>query len=297
MTEINLFSYLAATKTLHVRRMPAIDYGTEVLATHRFLAGDAPLTAGVLAVLGHRPTLFSNNIADDHRGGQIRAHLASWAVEHLPAPAPAALTRLNTVITDQAGNRTWYSGLAGIEPEFAGISPATFAAAPVAYIDSYQILSRPARRLMTAALRAGRQVMLNLGGAPAPAWLTSRGRGARLSVLQSSAREGRRSAARSLASQFYDAEVADLVVVTCGRSGAIAMTAEGTRIIVPAPRVTAVQTQGAGAVFSAALIHGMLQGQVAGDALSYACGLASRWCGYPAASPLADTITGCEPTL
>ncbi|MCA2224884.1 hypothetical protein [Nonomuraea aurantiaca] len=40
---VHCFSYLAATHTLHVDNYPKINYGVEVHATDRFMAGDGPL--------------------------------------------------------------------------------------------------------------------------------------------------------------------------------------------------------------------------------------------------------------
>jgi hypothetical protein len=42
---VSCFSYLAATHTLNVEAYPRIDYGTDILSTEHFLAGDGPLPA------------------------------------------------------------------------------------------------------------------------------------------------------------------------------------------------------------------------------------------------------------
>lgn len=68
MTSASVFSYLAATHTLHVAEYPRINYGTEVEKTDRFLAGDGPLVAGMLTAFGHDATLHSNPVADDQDG-------------------------------------------------------------------------------------------------------------------------------------------------------------------------------------------------------------------------------------
>jgi ribokinase len=59
------------------------------------------------------------------------------------------------------------------------------------------------------------------------------------------------------------------VVMTMGSHGAEAVSADD-RIATPAPEVTAVDTTGAGDVFAAGLVHGLLEGQPMPEALATA---------------------------
>jgi sugar/nucleoside kinase (ribokinase family) len=288
---VHCFSYLAATHTLHVDDYPKINYGVEVHATDRFMAGDGPLIAGMLTALGHPAALFCNPVADDPDGHTITARLQDWGVRHHPAPGTAAHTRVNTVIADQAGNRTWFSGLKGITSELDGIDPQAFATAPTVYLDCYEVLGETPRPLLDAALRARRRVVVNLGGSPAPAWMRAAVQPhGRVGVLQTNADEHHPAQAEQTLRELTELAVADLVLVTIGRNGAIGRTHTGEFFAVPALAVLVHQVQGAGSAFSAALIHALNQGAAAEQAASFACRAGSLWCSRTPHGPLPTLI-------
>jgi len=294
-TTVHCFSYLAATHTLHVDAYPKLNYGVEVQASDRFVAGDGPLIAGMLTALGHPAALFSNPVADDPDGHTITARLQDWGVGHRPAPGIAAHTRVNTVIADQAGNRTWFSGLKGITAELDGIDPHAFAAAPTVYLDCYEVLGDTPRLLLDAALLARRRVVINLGGSPAPPWLRAAVQPhGRVGVLQTNADEHHLTAAERTLRELTDLVVADLVVVTLGRNGAIGRTHTGEVFAVPALTVAVHQVQGAGSAFSTALIHALSQGAAAEQAAAIACRAGSLWCSRTPHGPL-PTLCDLQP--
>ncbi|WP_431921087.1 carbohydrate kinase family protein [Nonomuraea jabiensis] len=258
---------------------PKINYGVEVHGTDRFMAGDGPLIAGMLTALGHQAALFSNPVADDPDGHTITERLQRWGVHHHPAPGAAAHTRINTVIADRAGNRTWFSGLKGITTELDGIDPEAFTRAPTVYLDCYEVLGETPRALLQAALRAQRRTVVNLGGSPAPAWLEAAVQPhGRISVLQTNADEHHPAEAEQTLRELTDLGIADLVMVTVGRNGAIGHAHTGDRFTVPALPVAVQQVQGAGSAFSAALIHALSQGIAARQAAAFACRAGSLWC-------------------
>lgn len=105
-------------------------YGVEVLRTDQFLAGDGPLVARSLRALGHPARLASNQVGDDTVGHDVLTRLRRWDVTLTPSVTSVPGTRVNLVVCDQAGNRTWFSGLRGIVPELGGIDVQAFATAP-----------------------------------------------------------------------------------------------------------------------------------------------------------------------
>jgi len=186
---VSCFSYLASVHTLNVERYPEINYGVEVLDSDQFLAGDGPLVAGFLRALGHQATLGSNQVGDDTAGRDILTRLYAWDVTLAPSTMSVTRTRTNVVVCDRDGNRTWFSGLRGIVPELADIDVRALASAPTVYIDCYEVLETAPRALLRAALDAGAEIVLNLGGSPPPRWLAAAAGGRRVSVAQTNGDE------------------------------------------------------------------------------------------------------------
>lgn len=286
MNAVSCFSYLASVRTLHVAAFPPLNYGVDIDRTDRFLAGDGPLVAGFLRALGHPAVLYSNQVSDDPAGRAITARLAGWHVPLAPGPASASATRVNTVVADEAGNRTWFSGLRGIAGDLAGVDAGQLSAAPLAYVDCYEVLGDAPRPVLDAALNAGCEVVLNLGGSPPPAWLQDAARQQRLAVLQTNADENDPADAARTLDALCDLEVAEFVVVTAGRAGAIARASASEVITATAPPVSVLQVVGAGAAFSAALIHARRDGADPGQAPQFACAAGSLWCGRTHEGPL-----------
>ncbi len=278
MATVSCFSYLASVRTLQVESFPPINYGVDVERSDAFLAGDGPLVAGFLRALGHVAVLYSNQIGDDTEGREIASRLASWQVPIAHGPVPVPATRLNTVVVDHAGNRTWFSGLRGIADEFQGIDVVQLTAAQVVYLDCYEVLGQAPRQILDAALQGTCDVIVNLGGSPVPAWLAQTIRGRRASVLQTNADENSVGEAGRLLDELSGLGVADVVIVTAGRAGARYRSSDGSTAVMPAKAVRVQQVQGAGAMFSAALIHARHSGAELGEALRFACAAGSLWC-------------------
>ncbi|MFF3671181.1 PfkB family carbohydrate kinase [Microtetraspora malaysiensis] len=88
--------------------------------------------------------------------------------------------------------------------------------------------------------------------------------------------------------------VADIVVVTVGRNGAIGRTRTGEFFAVSALAVAVHQVQGAGSAFSTALIHALSQGAAAEQAAAFACRAGSLWCSRTPHGPL-STLADLQP--
>lgn len=290
---VTCFSYLASVRTLYVEHYPKINYGVEVLRTDQFLAGDGPLVAGFLRALGHPATLASNQVGGDAAGRDVLTWLRRWDVTLTPSVRSVAGTRVNLVVCDQAGNRTWFSGLRGIPQELDGIDAQAFATAPVVYLDCYEVLQTAPRELLAAAQDSGAEIMLNLGGSPPPDWLATAIGNRRVSVIQTNGDEHDRAATLHTLDTLAGLDIADVTIVTAGRQGALARTRSGQTITAAALTVDVQQVQGAGAAFSAALIHARRHSQHLPDCLQFACAAASLWCSRTPDVPLpsADDIT------
>jgi sugar/nucleoside kinase (ribokinase family) len=114
-----------------------------------------------------------------------------------------------------------------------------------------------------------------------------------VSVIQTNGDEHDPAAARHTLDTLAALDIADIAVVTVGRQGALARTRSGQTITAAAVTVDVRQVQGAGAAFSAGLIHARGQGQSLPDCLRFACAAGSLWCSRAPDAPLpsADDIT------
>ena len=283
---VSCFSYLASVQTLHVERFPPINYGTDVIGSERFVAGDGPIVAGALCALGESAVLGSNQVANDAEGQAVLTRLRLWGVTLAPSAASASQTRANVVICDRDGNRTWFSGLRGIADELAAIDLAALLAPPVAYIDCYEVLGTAPRALLAAALDAGTDIVLNLGGSQPASWLTTVIGQRRVRVVQTNADENDDAEAQRTLDALSALGIADATVVTVGRRGALARTRTGTTLAVPAVTVDVRQVHGAGSVFSAALIYAQRRYETLPACLRFACAAGSLWCSRPSDAPL-----------
>jgi sugar/nucleoside kinase (ribokinase family) len=190
------------------------------------------------------------------------------------------------VICDRDGNRTWFSGLRGIADELAAIDLAALLAPPVAYIDCYEVLGTAPRALLAAALDAGIDIVLNLGGSQPASWLTTVIGQRRVRVVQTNADENDGAEAQRTLDALSALGIADATVVTVGRRGALARTRTGTTLAVPAVTVDVRQVHGAGSVFSAALIYARRRYETLPACLRFACAAGSLWCSRPSDAPL-----------
>jgi sugar/nucleoside kinase (ribokinase family) len=283
---VSCFSYLASVQTLYVERFPPLNYGTDVISSERFVAGDGPIVAGALCALGDPAILGSNQVADDTAGDAVLARLRQWGVTLAPSAASASQTRANVVICDRDGNRTWFSGLRGVADELAAIDLAALLAVPIAYIDCYEVLGAAPRALLAAALDIGNDIILNLGGSPPASWLTTVMGQRRVGVVQTNADENDAAEAHRTLDGLSALGIAEVAVVTVGRRGVLARTRTGTTLAAPAVNVDVQQVHGAGAVFSAALIHARRCGEALPACLRFACAAGSLWCSLPPDAPL-----------
>jgi sugar/nucleoside kinase (ribokinase family) len=283
LATIGCFSYLAGVHTLHVEKYPRVNYGVDVIDTDQFIAGDGPLVAGLLAALGHDVTLASNHVADDAAGAQLHDRLRRWGVERTTGRRSLDHTPVNIVVCDAAGNRTWFSALREIT---AALDGAALGPTAITYVDCYEVLGDAPRPVVAAALGWGSELILNLGGSPPPSWLAGTLAGRRAAVLQTNADENDEADAHRQLTTLHALQFADLTVVTAGRRGAIAANVGASVVRVPAKQVAVRQVQGAGAAFSAALIHGRARGDDLTTSLGYACASGSLWCTRSLDEPL-----------
>jgi sugar/nucleoside kinase (ribokinase family) len=278
--DLTCFSYLAAVTTLHVSTYPAADYGVGVERVERFLAGDGPIVAGAASALGLTAALIGNTTADDDPGRYVTSVLDHWGVvvpSERSEPVVRRETPFSTVVSSRTGSRAWFAYLPDVVTELEQVDLTPLAVSRMAYVDCYELFGEVSHRPVTFALEHGVPVVANLGGSPPPDWLVRGHARGKLLVLQTSVPEDVSATASSVAAGLAELSVAEHVVVTRGRHGAVIVDG-GMEHDVPTRSVPVKAVQGAGSVFSATLAGRFLAGETFQRAVGSACAAATDWC-------------------
>lgn len=276
--DLACFSYLAHAQVLHVTRYPGANQGAEVDWAFSSLAGDGPIVAHAGALAGRRTALIANRVGPDTTGTHTQHTLAAAGVHHRagPGPAPQRTPHL-TVVTDNAGTRTWFADLTHAYASLHQADTSPLAHARLAYIDGYTVIADAAAEALRTTAATSTPVLLNLGGDLIHAKLRPAALEACLYVVQTSVPEDRAPDAPQTAHTLLEELRPHAAVVTMGALGAIAVTPTGHQHI-PADRVAVLHTHGAGAAFSAGLATAYLDGQDLTAALHRACAAGTAHC-------------------
>lgn len=274
--DLACFGYLAHAQVSAVRAYPAANTGAEVVQVFPSLAGDAPITALTARRLGATVHLVSNRVGVDHAGQAVLDALDTATVSHhaIPRSALDTGTPQLTIVTDDAGTRTWFAWLGDAVDQLATMDVTPLTAARLAYIDCYRILDAPAAAAITAS-RA--PLLLNLGGDALTPAITEAASGRHIAFVQTNLDEHDADRAEAVAADLHARLGPEAVVVTLGRLGAIGYTAAGI-FRVPAPQVPVRHTHGAGAAFSGGLAHAHLTGATAHQAVHAGCVAGTAHC-------------------
>jgi 2-dehydro-3-deoxygluconokinase len=289
--DLACFGYLAHAQVTAVRAYPPANTGAEVVQVFPSLAGDAPITAITARRLGSTVHLVSNRVGLDHAGQAVLDALDTATVSHqaVPSSAAGAGTPQLTIVTDEAGTRTWFAWLGDAVDQLVAVDLATLTVARLAYVDCYRILDAAAAAAITAS-RA--PLLLNLGGDALSPAIADAASGRHLAFIQTNLDENDAGRAETVAADLYARLDPDTVVVTLGRLGALGHTATGT-FRVPAQLVRVRHTHGAGAAFSGGLAHAYLTGATDYQAIQAACVAGTAHCA--ATSPVPHQRT--DPAL
>lgn len=264
-------SYLADAGIQHVTDYPAANHGAIITATSDSIAADGPITALTAGTLGLRVGLISNQIGPDPEGQRLLATLDHARVQHTIDPALPGTTPKLTVITDDAGTRTWFAWLDHAYTQLAVTDLSMIATARLAYIDCYTAITKAAARAIRFAERT--PLILNLGSDKLhprhPAGGTRSPDHGHPDQHRRNRRERRRGAGHRHVRQGS--------APSGGRHGAIALTRDGLHRT-SAPQALVRHTHGAGAAFSAGYAHTLLRGGTVDEALAAGCRLGTDHC-------------------
>lgn len=289
--DLACFGYLAYAQVFGVAAYPAANRGTQVTQIIPSLAGDAPITALTARQLGSHVGLVSNSVSFDPAGLTVLQTLDTIGVAHqaVPMAVSGPGTPQLTIVTDDAGTRTWFAWLGAALDQLNTVDLTPLTRARLGYIDCYRIIDRAA----AAAITASRvPLLLNLGGDPLSEAVASAAHNCHVAFVQTNLDEASADQAESLAAQLHEHIAAEAIVITLGRLGAFARTSTGT-IRTSALSMPIRHTHGAGATFSGGLAHAHLSGAGLAKALQSACAVAAAHC---AAARHISPGNDCTPT-
>ncbi len=273
---IACFGYVNPGVVFSVDRYPAANAGAYVTAKRPFIGADCAMVAQMLAQWGVEAHLIGNALGADDLGRQTLAQLAKMNVHTHIALRRDLHTPDEVDISDRAGTRTffvedapqvWASlGEADLEP---------IADAALLYLDWY--VGTPAEQAIAFANAHGVPVFLNVEYS-----LHQPDRYRNLITHATYAQSPMSDVhvvqedPRAIAEALHTLGV-QVAFVTRGKHGSLAM--DRSRLIeVPAPQVDVVDTQGAGAVYSAAAMYGLLAGWPVERTVRFATTAASLKC-------------------
>jgi len=270
------FGYLAYAQVTAVAAYPAANTGAHVIQVFPSLAGDAPITALTARKLGSTCHLISNRVSLDPAGQTVLDMLDSATVTHQAVPSQAAGlgTPQLTIVTDDAGTRTWFAWLGNAVDQLTTADLSALGTPRLAYIDCYRIIDGPAAAAITASEVP---LLLNLGGDLLSDTIAEAASRRHIAFVQTNLDERDAGNAQALAIELHERMRPETVVVTLGRLGALGYTATGP-FWAEAPRVPVRHTHGAGAAFSGGLAHAYLVGATARQAVHTACLTGTRHC-------------------
>ncbi|MFC0098273.1 hypothetical protein ACFFKH_12120 [Micromonospora marina] len=211
--DLACFGYLAYAQVFSVTAYPAANSGTCVTQIIPSLAGDAPIAALTARQLGTHVSLVSNPVSLDPAGLTVLHTLDTIGVAHqaVPAAMSGPGTPQLTIVTDEAGTRTWYAWLGTATNHLNTADPTPLATARLAYIDCYRVIDLAAAAAITAS-RA--PLLLNLGGDPLSEAVASAASNRRVAFVQTNLDEADADQAESLATALHERIAADTIVIT-----------------------------------------------------------------------------------
>jgi sugar/nucleoside kinase (ribokinase family) len=257
--------------------------------------GSAANTAAGVASLGGRAA-FVGKVADDQMGRifahDLRAAGVAYTTPPAPSDGPGTATCLILVTPDAQRTMNTFLGVAG-ELGADDVDEALVASAAIAYLEGYLVGLPSAEdalaRAVKAARGAGRRVALTLSD---PVWVAHR-RDDFLALLGDvDVLVANEAEAQALTGEHdLDAVLAALsrscpvVAVTRSEHGAVVTDGQETAAVPAAPVHQVVDTTGAGDLFAAGFLRGLVAGLALPDCARLGCLAAGEVVSHVGARP------------
>ncbi len=276
MSRVACFGYVNPGVVLVVDQYPPANSGAYFSMRRPFIGADCAMVALMLARWGHEPHLIANDLGDDPPGHETLRQLREAGITPHLRLRPDLHTPQEVDIADRAGTRTFF--VESNYPVWSSLANADFDAidgSAMLYLDWY--VGEAARHAAQRAQAARVPIFLNVEYS-----LRAPDRYRDLMALATFVQIPMSDVHRdpedptALAQAALDMG-AHAVFVTRGKFGSL-VAQPGSLVEIAAPAVNIVDTQGAGAVYSAAAIAALLQGEPPDAAARFATRLASLKC-------------------
>jgi sugar/nucleoside kinase (ribokinase family) len=273
---IACFGYVNPGVVFTVDQYPAANTGAYVTAKRPFIGADCAMAAQLLARWGMDAHLIGNALGDDRLGHETLARLREQGVQTHIKLQTGLRTPDEVDISDRAGTRTFFvENNPDVWNSLSDADLNVIEGAAMLYVDWY--VGPAAMRAMQFANEHNVPVYLNVE------YKLSRPDLYRDLIALSTFAQSPMSdvhvqqedpiqMAQALCGMGVQA-----AFVTRGKYGSL-LVKDGQLIAVPAQQVTVLDTQGAGAVYSAAAMYGLLQGWPAAQVARVATLAASLKC-------------------
>ncbi|MCS7055329.1 MAG: carbohydrate kinase family protein [Thermoflexales bacterium] len=270
------FGYVNPGVVFSVDRYPAANTGAYVTGKRPFIGADCAMAAQTLARWGIEAHLIGNALGADDLGRRTLAELAGLGV-HAHIPLRRDLRTPDEVdISDRAGTRTFFvEDAPAVWGSLIEADLEPIAGAAMLYVDWY--VGPAAERAIAFARAQGVPVFLNVE------YSLRHPNDYRHLIARSAYAQSPMSDVhvvqedpRAIAQALRELGV-QVAFVTRGKHGSLAMDQAGL-VEIPAPAVDVVDTQGAGAVYSAAAMYGLLVGWPVPQVARFATWAASLKC-------------------
>ncbi len=276
MLRVVCFGYVNPGVVFFVPRYPTANTGAYVSAKHPFIGADCAMVAQVLAGWGIEAHLIGNALGADDLGRRTLHDLTERGVRPHIALRPDLHTPHEVDISDLTGTRTFFvEDAPQVWGSLAEAELGPIIGAAMLYVDWY--VGPPVVRAVDFARAHGVPVFINVE------YSVSRPEAYCDLIARCTYAQSPMSDVHAVQEDPYALAAAlralgvHIAFVTRGKHGSLAADADGL-ITVPAPPVEVVDTQGAGAVYSAAAIYGLLAGWTTEQVARFATTAASLKC-------------------
>jgi sugar/nucleoside kinase (ribokinase family) len=276
MPRVVCFGYVNPGVVFFVARYPTANTGAYVSAKHPFIGADCAMVAQVLAGWGIEAHLIGNALGADDLGRRTLRDLRERGVHPHIVLRRDLHTPHEVDISDLAGTRTFFvEDAPQVWGSLAAAELEPIIGAAMLYVDWY--VGPPVVRAVDFARAHGVPVFINVE------YSISRPEAHRDLIAQCTYAQSPMSDVHAVQEDPYALAVAlralgiRIAFVTRGKHGSLAADEDGL-VTVPAPLIEVVDTQGAGAVYSAAAIYGLLAGWTTEQVARFATTAASLKC-------------------